>query len=255
MFDRDFYEDEDLINDLSGFSSDIYLDVPFVPSDDAVIEAMLDLAEAGPDDILYDLGAGDGRIVVTAAMTRNISGVGIELDPLRVAEAMEYAADSRVEYLVDFVEEDLFEADFSEATIVTLYLLHSINIDLRPRFLTELRPGTRIISHAFDMGDWKADKRVEIGGISLYKWIVPAQVAGGWEWEAADGSRYHVELQQKYQQVTGRVWRGEEEVTLKRAILKGNLLGLEIEDTSPNPRRQFTLNFESNALEPTVEEL
>src|SRR5690606_6869746 len=126
--------------------------------------------------------------------------------PLRIADAMEYAGWSRVEYLVDFVEEDLFKADISEATVVTLYLLHSVNVQLRPKLLNELRPGTRIVSHAFDMDDWQADERVRLGSTSLYKWIVPAQVGGEWEWERFDGKLYSVDLEQHYQQVTGRAW-------------------------------------------------
>lgn len=253
MFDS-YPDDDDLQDDLKRHCSDIYLDVPYVPSDDTVVEAMLNLADVGPDDILYDLGSGDGRIVVAAALTRNTSGVGIELDPLRVAEAMEYAADSRVEFLVDFQEEDLFEADISEATVVTMYLLHSINIDLRPRLLKQLRPGTRIVSHAFDMGDWEPDKHIEVGGISLYKWIVPAQIAGSWEWEGHDGSRYHVDLRQAFQYVNGRAWRDNEEINLKRAVLRGGLLGLELDGGALKSPRRFTLNFEDSALEPVVEE-
>lgn len=168
MPERDFYN-------LDNYSShsEIVLDVPFVPTDEAVIEAMLDLADVGPNDVLYDLGSGDGRILIAAAMNRNTRGIGIELDPLRIADAMEEAGHAGVEYLVDFLEEDFFEADLSEATVVSLYLLQSVNLQLRPKLLSELRPGTRIVSHAFDMGDWKPDDWTKVGGISIYKWIVP----------------------------------------------------------------------------------
>src|SRR5690554_6349545 len=128
----------DLVDDdLHNYSTvpGMFLDVPFVPTDDEVIKAMLDLAEVGPRDRLYDLGCGDGRIVVKAALERNTRSVGIEIDPLRIADAMEYAGLSGVEYLVDFVEESIFTADFSKATVVTLYLLDSINLQLRPRLL------------------------------------------------------------------------------------------------------------------------
>ncbi len=192
--------DGDLDFDLDGYSIEphTFLDVPFVPTDEKVVEAMLDFANVGRNDVLYDLGCGDGRIVVAAALYRNTRGIGIDLDPSRVADAMEYAGDSGVEYLVDFIEEDLMTADFSEATVVTLYLLDVVNVELRPRLLKELRPGTRIVSHAFDMGDWKADEQLKFSGVRLFKWIVPAWVAGTWQWQDSDGKTYRVELKQKY---------------------------------------------------------
>src|SRR5690606_9512867 len=128
------------------------------------------LAGVGRRDVLYDLGCGDGRIVVAAARHFGTRGVGIEIDPARIADAMEYAGDVGVEYLVDFVEDNIFTADIAEATVVTLYLLDTVNLKLRPRLLHELRPGTRIVSHAFDMGDWLPDEHLELGGINLYKW-------------------------------------------------------------------------------------
>lgn len=169
----------DLVDDLDDFSAepDKFLDVPFVPTDERVIEAMLTLAGVGPEDVLYDLGSGEGGIVIAAARDYGARGIGIEIDPLRIADAMEYAGDAGVEHLVDFVEDDIFTADFHEATVVTLYLLESINIQLRPELLRQLRPGTRIVSHAFNMGDWKADEQVDVSGISIYKWVVPARAA------------------------------------------------------------------------------
>ena len=246
-------EEGDLTDELEHISSDIYLDVPFVPTDDAVIETMLDLANVGPDDILYDLGSGDGRIVVAAAMTRNTSGVGIELDPMRVAEAMEYAADSRVEFLVDFIEEDIFSADIREATVVTMYLLHSINIDLRPRLLKELRPGTRIVSHAFDMGDWTPDATLEVSGIGIYMWVVPAQVEGAWAWEDSNGNAFHIELEQKYQKITGQAWQADEEIDIKSATLDGCDLRLALQKGPGAPRHRFTLTFDGTDLAEVVE--
>lgn len=229
--------------------ADIHLDVPFVPTDEAMVEAMLKLAEVGRRDVLYDLGSGDGRIVVEAALQRHIRSVGIELDPLRVAEAMEYAALSRVEHLVDFIEDDIFTAEIGEATIVTLYLLQSVNVKLRSKLLSELRPGTRVISHAFDMGDWQADERRELSGTRLYKWIIPAQVAGQWEWEGLDGTPYHLELTQRYQMVKGRVWEGDDERDLKRATLTGNTLRIELQGSTTTSRKRFTLIFEDKELD------
>lgn len=230
------------------------LDVPFVPSDEAVIEAMLNLGEVGPSDLLYDLGSGDGRILITAARDRNTRGIGVEIDPLRISDAMEDAAHFRVEYLLDFIEEDLFTVDIKDATVMTLYLLESINIQLRPRLLNELRPGSRIISHAFDMGDWKADKQLELGGVNIYKWVVPAQVAGIWEWDSVDDQRYRIELQQKYQEVTGSAWLADQKVTLKNATLCGDTLELSIQGKKASSLKHFTLTFDKGELQTIFED-
>ncbi len=207
---------------------DVILDVPYVPTDEKIVHAMLDLAEVTSQDVLYDLGCGDGRIVVAAALERNTHGVGIDIDPMRITEAIEYAGNTGVEYMVRFYEGDLLEVDFSAATVVTLYLLDLVNVQLRPRLLDELRPGTRIISHAFDMGDWKPDQRQNCGSISIYKWVVPAKVAGTWEWQITTGETYRVELKQKYQQLTGKAWIDGEEAQLKNALIHGDLLELVV---------------------------
>lgn len=246
----------DLIDDLDSYSvePDMLLDVPFVPTDDGVIEAMLNLGEVGPTDLLYDLGSGDGRILVAAARDRDTRGVGVEIDPLRIADAFDYAGHSRVEYLVDFVEESIFTADFSDATVVTLYLLDSINVQLRPRLLRDLSPGTRIISHAFDMGDWKADELLDFSGVKIYKWIVPAQIAGVWEWDSCDGTPYRVELQQKYQEITGRAWVADQTAELKSAKLYGASLELTIQQSGTTSASGFTLSFENKDIQSIVED-
>jgi SAM-dependent methyltransferase len=184
---------------------------------------MLDLANVGPDDVFYDLGSGDGRILIAAARDRNTRGIGIDLDPLRIADAMEEAGWAGVECLVDFIEENIFEADFSEATVVTLYLLQSVNIQLRPHLLGQLRPGARIVSHAFNMGDWKPDDWIKLDGTNIFKWIVPARVSGVWEWKDGEGRSCRVELQQKYQEVTGSAWIDDVESSLEAALCGGRL--------------------------------
>ncbi|KAB7627931.1 class I SAM-dependent methyltransferase [Alkalilimnicola sp. S0819] len=240
----------DLIDDLDDYSAQphLYLDVPYVPTDEDLVEEMLALAEVGARDLLYDLGSGDGRIVVAAARDRGAHGVGIELDPLRIADAMEYAGDSGVEYLVDFVEADIFSADISEASVVTLYLLDSVNVDLRPRLLSTLRPGTRIVSHAFDMGDWKADERRRFRGTNLFKWIVPAQVAGRWEWRSADGRQCRIELEQNYQQITARAWFDERPARVESAQLRGDRLKLLLLADDAAPLECFSLHFADGQL-------
>ncbi|HWD22943.1 MAG TPA: class I SAM-dependent methyltransferase [Burkholderiales bacterium] len=148
-------------------------DVIFVPTPQEVVEDMLRLANVRKGDILYDLGSGDGRIAITAAKKYGIRAVGIDIDAERIREANENAKRAGVTHLVQFRQEDLFKADFKEATVVTLYLLPDLNVKLRPRLWNELRPGTRIVSHQFEMGTWKPEKKLESNGRSVYFWTVP----------------------------------------------------------------------------------
>ncbi|MGF1937910.1 MAG: class I SAM-dependent methyltransferase [Nostoc sp. ChiQUE02] len=151
-------------------------DVPYVPTPQPVVDAMLQVAKVGKNDVLYDLGSGDGRIVNTAAQKYGTRGVGIDINPERIKEANENAKKAGVTDRVKFVQQDLFNTDFSEATVVTLYLLPEVNAKLRPKLLKELKPGTRIVSHAFDMGDWKPQQTLNVEGKTIYYWVVPEQV-------------------------------------------------------------------------------
>jgi SAM-dependent methyltransferase len=149
------------------------LDVPYVPTPMGVVDAMLGLASVRKSDTLIDLGCGDGRIVIRAAERFGCRGIGVDLDPVRVAEARQNAREKKVEALTQFVVGDVFEFDFSKATVVTMYLLPSINLKLRPRLQAELAPGTRIVSHDFDMGDWKPERRREVENSVIYLWTIP----------------------------------------------------------------------------------
>ena len=148
-------------------------DVIFVPTPQEVVEDMLRLADVKRGDVLYDLGSGDGRIPVTAAKTYGVRGVGIDIDPHRIAEAQDNARKAGVDKLVEFRLGDIFTMDFRDASVVTLYLLPELNLELRPRLLAELKPGTRIVSHQFDLGDWRPDKKLESNGRTVYFWTVP----------------------------------------------------------------------------------
>lgn len=148
-------------------------DVIYVPTPEPVVQAMLELAEVKPGDVLYDLGSGDGRIPIAAAKQHGVRGTGIDIDPERIREANANAEKAGVTNLVTFKQEDLFEADFSDATVVTLYLLDSLNEKLRPKLLAELKPGTRIVSHAFRMGDWEPEQTQTVGTSTIYRWTVP----------------------------------------------------------------------------------
>jgi cyclopropane fatty-acyl-phospholipid synthase-like methyltransferase len=150
-------------------------DVIFVPTPHEVVQAMLKMGEVKKGDVLYDLGSGDGRIPIAAAKQFGVRGIGIDINPERIREANANAQTNGVTQLVTFRNEDLFEADFSEASVVTLYLLDSLNEKLRPKLLRELKPGTRIVSHAFKMGDWKPEQQQEVNGNYIYRWTVPAR--------------------------------------------------------------------------------
>jgi ribosomal protein L11 methylase PrmA len=150
-------------------------DVIYVPTPHEVVDDMLRLANVRKGDVLYDLGSGDGRIAIAAAKKYGIRAVGIDIDPERIREATENARKAGVTDLVQFRQEDLFKADFREATVVTLYLLPDLNVKLRPRLWDELKPGTRVVSHQFDMGTWKPEKRLDSNGRTVYFWTVPAK--------------------------------------------------------------------------------
>ena len=180
-------------------------DVHFVPTDTTKVREMLAAAEVGSKDLVYDLGCGDGRIVIMAVKKYGARGVCVDIDPVRIKESRNNADTAGVTKRIEFVEGDLFEQDLSKATVVTLYLLPSLNERLRPKLFKELRPGTRIVSNAFDMGAWKADRTLNIktfSGMQSYAflWILPADVSGEWrlEPEGGSGKAYTLDLKQKY---------------------------------------------------------
>ena len=148
-------------------------DVIFVPTPQEVVDAMLKVAKVGPSDVIYDLGSGDGRIPITAAKTFGTRGVGIDIDPQRIAEANANAKMAGVTDKVKFLNQDLFTTDISEATVVTLYLLPSLNLKLMPILNKQLKPGTRVVSHAFDMGDAKPQQTMNVNGRMIYFWTIP----------------------------------------------------------------------------------
>ena len=148
-------------------------DVPYVPTPQEVVDEMLKLANIRPTDVLYDLGCGDGRIVVTAAKRYGIRAVGIDINPERISEANENARKAGVTDKVKFIQGDLFQTSLKEPTVLTLYLLPAVNLKLRPKILDEMKPGARIVSHSFDMGDWQPEKTVDVDYRKIYFWTVP----------------------------------------------------------------------------------
>jgi len=207
---------------LAGFAEPEY-DVPFVPTPHTLVQKMLDLAQVVATDYLIDLGCGDGRIAVAAAQ-RGARALGVDLNPLRIQEAAAAARIAEVESRVVFRRQDLFRTPIYEATVVALYLLPDINLRLRPRLLTELRPGSRIVSHAFDMGDWRPEAEETLDGRRAFLWIVPAVAGGSWAVTDADGAQYVLEIEQRFQALTGTLTGGGRVMELQTPVLRGTAL-------------------------------
>lgn len=181
-------------------------DVPYVPSPQVVVDEMLRLAEVRKDDFVIDLGSGDGRILITAAQKFGATGIGVDLDEALIEQSVANAQQAGVSDRVQFLRQDLFKTDLSKATVITLYLLPGVNMRLRPAFL-DLKPGTRIVAHDFDLGDWKPDVKVTIRKNAML-WIVPAKVDGRWQLRADLGAGervFELDIRQQYQEIDGVV--------------------------------------------------
>ena len=214
---------------VEGSKGEVTPDVVFVPTPHRVVDQMLSVARVGRSDMLYDLGSGDGRIVIAAARRFGTRGVGIDIDPKRIIESQFNADTARVAELVEFRQTDLFTTDLRPATVVTLYLLPQLNVRLRPKLFEELRPGSRVVSHSFDMGDWKADSTLLVDGRIVYFWIIPANVSGDWDVSASmsEGVRQHrVRIDQKYQ------WVGNAQPRIEDMTLRGENIAFLMSDST-----------------------
>jgi SAM-dependent methyltransferase len=227
------------------------LDVPYVPTPEEVVDRMLDLTNVGPGDYVIDLGSGDGRIVIAAAK-RGAVGHGIDLNPVRVREADENAIKAGVADKVVFLEGDLFEADVSRATVITMYLLSTVNLKLKPVLLEQLRPGTRIVSHSFSMGDWEADEHSVVSNRNVYFWIIPASVEGTWEW-TMNGERFTMNASQKYQKVDMKVNSGNRSLSVEEPLLKGERITFTAKDNSNGNHYIFTGRVEDGRITGTAQ--
>jgi SAM-dependent methyltransferase len=203
-----------------GRASEPELEVPFVPTPHALVQRMLDLAQVGPNDYLIDLGCGDGRIAVAAAR-RGARALGVDLSPLRLQEAAAAARLAGVEAHTVFRRQDLFRTPIFEASVVALYLLPAINLRLRPTLLTELRPGSRVISHAFDMGDWRPEANETLDGRRIFLWVIPAIAGGSWALTGPDGSIHALEIEQRFQEISGTLAGLAGMFELSDAVLRG----------------------------------
>lgn len=211
-------------------SQEKIFDVPFVPTPEEVVNTMLNLASVQKDDTLFDLGCGDGRIVITAVKRYGARGIGIDIDPDRIAECLENAKNAGVSDRVTFRQADLFETDFSDATVLTLYLLSTVNLRLRPVILNTLRPGVRVVSHDFSMGEWPADRterlETENNHHTVYFWVVPANFSGVWEWKmtGAYEGNYTLRVSQLFQKASGVITSGGMSEPIKDVAVTGGLV-------------------------------
>ena len=224
-------------------------DVIWVPTPEELVERMLRMAQTTPNDFVIDLGSGDGRIAIAAAKKFNARSMGIEYNPDMVEVSNRNAAKEGVAGKARFVKADIFESDFSQATIITMYLLPGLNLKLRPKLL-DMKPGTRIVSHQFNMDDWQPDEVTNIDGRRAYFWLIPAKVAGTWRFQSgSDG--LDVTLEQKYQTLEGTVKLGTVNAGLRDARLAGDKISFAFVDQG-GVRRDFTGKVSGNTMEGTM---
>lgn len=230
---------------IPGFQTDLNaqkLDVAYVPTPDFIVDKMLEMARVGPGDYVIDLGCGDGRIVIAAAK-RGATGRGVDLDPQRIKEARLNAEKAGVAGKVDFVEENIFDTDFSRASVVAIYLFPDINVRLRPSLLEKLEPGARIVSHDFGMDEWQPDQkfgRMEQHSVCL--WIVPAKVAGAWKGKVAR-QNVQITISQEFQKLKLAVLLKETTLNVESCSLSGK----EIRFTAINPSTRGKYVFSGQA--------
>jgi SAM-dependent methyltransferase len=214
--------------------------VRYVPTPDDVVVEMLQLARVDRDDLVYDLGCGDGRFVITAAKVFGARGVGVDIDPDRIRESEENARRGGVVDRVKFSVQDLFQTDIREATVVTLYLFPDLNLKLRPKLFRELRPGTRVLSYKYDMGEWEPDSRRTVAKPRVspeeaapvyYFWVIPADAGGVWRWSmtTSGGSRdYSLRLVQTFQKISGKLQGQVRESSILEPRLSGDQISFTI---------------------------
>ena len=230
-------------------------DVIWVPTPQSLVDRMLDMAKLTAKDIHYDLGSGDGRTVITAAK-RGAEAYGVEFNPDMAALSERNAAKEGVAGKAHFINGDIFQVDFSRANVVTLYLLPSLNLKLRPTLL-RMKPGTRVVSHAFSMDDWQPDQTESVEGRTAYLWIVPAPVEGTWRWSAASGGarEFELSLNQRFQKVEGLVRLDGKMGQLRDARLNGDQISFtvhEVAGTRGTLQREYSGRVNGNTIEGTV---
>lgn len=230
-------------------ATEVKKDVPYVPTPQPVVDRMLEMADLSGDELLYDLGSGDGRIVITAAEKYGNRGVGIDIDPERIREANENARRAGVTDKVKFIEADLFDTDLRPVGALTLYLLSSVNLKLRPKILDELAPGTRVVSHDFSMGEWEPDEHVSMDRSEIFLWIVPAKIEGTWNVRVDGGAQRSVKIDQDFQKFSGEAGG----VQLADTRLRGADIRFTIPGGSGRATARYEGRVEGDSMQGTVE--
>lgn len=225
------------------------LDVPYVPTPMPAVEMMLDMGQVEAGDRVIDLGSGDGRIAIAAA-ERGADVLGVDLDPDLVSEARANAEKAGVAERVEFRQEDLFDTPIADADVLTLYLLPNINLDLRPKILDDMRPGTRVVSHAFDMHNWPADMRRTVEGRVLYLWIVPAQVEGRWTLSRQDQPPVQISFSQRFQRIGGSAEQEGQGLSIGNIRLRGEHIAFTLGEGESRQRYYGRVN--GDRLEPVA---
>jgi SAM-dependent methyltransferase len=228
-------------------------DVVWVPTPDALVERMLRMARVGPKDYVIDLGSGDGRTVIAAAKL-GARAMGIEYNPDMVSLSIKNAEKAGLGDKVKFIKADIFETDFNEATVITMYLLPSLNVKLRPKLL-DMRPGTRIVSHAFNMEDWQPDQTVTVEGRDAYLWIVPAKIGGSWKLAVPAGNgeeSWQLALAQQFQRLSGGATGSGKSFDLVDAKLTGSAVKFTFVDAN-GMKREFNGRVSGNKMEGTTQ--
>jgi len=245
------------------------LDVPYASTPPDVVEKMMSVAHVGAGDYVIDLGCGDGRIVIAAA-NRGAFGHGVDLDPERIKEARENAQKANVTGKVMFLQENIFETDISQASVITMYLLSTVNEDLRPRLFNELEPGTRIVSHNFGMGIWEPDEHLILGDSymdkdkltidqqlevldhEIFLWIVPAKIEGRWSWQN-HGKKFTMHVEQNFQKFHARMTSGKDTLIISNKVLKGKKLNFTASNPQDGSQYTFSGKVQGNKITGNVQ--
>jgi len=235
---------------------------PYVPTPQVVVDQMLRMANVGENDFVVDLGSGDGVIVLTAAKQFKAAGMGVDIDPKLVKLSNDSAKTLGVADRVRFLEQDVYKADLSRASVITLYLLPGMMLSLRPKLFNELKPGARVVSHDYHLGEWQPDDQISfdvpekeaINGVpkaTIYLWTVPARIAGTWEIKVAGGETYKLTLKQRFQAVEGGVTAGGKPVRPSRFALRGSEFSFALPDGTGEAR--FSGHVKDGAMDGVVE--
>jgi hypothetical protein len=250
-------------------AADGWGDTPYVPTPQNVVDTMLEIAKVGPKDFVVDLGSGDGRIVITAATRFGARGFGVDIDPRLVKLSNQLAAKAGVADRAAFFERDLYQTDISPASVLTLYLLPEVVLMIRPKVLDTLRPGTRVVSHDYDFGEWQPDYEIVVDAPGkpvgreqtsrIMYWIVPARVSGRWMWRMKDAGgaerEFELALKQMFQKVEGTLHSGGRVIALEEVKLTGDRLQFSARLPSPGgaARYEFDGRMTMNALDGVVQ--